>query len=490
MKDNDIDNAKPTVKIDHVALDIKEVTEVTEVGDVTLDKKEKQSSDSFDNSLLHQAVADGGRWAYGVMFVEVWVLNDDKTQLFRPEGGWWIDPVFHSSCGDNCKVCRLTNPERVDFLKPEPLCPGEGLAGFLWSAASVETVEFREIKSIAEDPDQPWNPRLQLLGEIGLGLAAGVPFNCHGGQKGIVVYMAREYVNMNRLRSSSNELYLKAASSLMGAAYALRQPRLQMQNDREAQLAAVMRRVRHKIIALRRFGVKLNNLAQENQEKKTEKFTSMRDLKKFEQIKKGIKFVGKKITATVIKSKGAGNQPPPASDWEQSAWTFAGSFITLLMVCRLNVYLFDVHGPDFTIVLGYVRRIWILFCFCPFNQHDLISVPVSVSTRQSIWSSCYSLVWLDSRPCLTATQCYRWSGDFNDDCAPSIVCGQHEYLDASGTGNVASCHSHGQDGCYAPARRSRSSSLCHRKIWMGQYAVCFGGERYCNRGGYDHQQFL
>jgi hypothetical protein len=82
--------------------------------------------------------------------------------------------------------------------------------------------------------------------------------------------------------------------------------------------------------------------------------------------------------------------------------------------------------------------------FCLFNEHDLISVPVSGSTRQSIWSSCYSLVWLDSCPCLTATQCYRWSNNCNDHFARNIVCGQHEYLDASGTGNVTSCRGHGQ----------------------------------------------
>jgi hypothetical protein len=395
MKDNNVDK-------DHVALDVEDVTEDSNPKKgVSWVKNEKQpgrtaqgkslyrSADLYDDNLLHQAVADGGRWAYGVIVAEVWVLNDNLTQLCRPESGWWIDPVFHSNCGENCKVCQLTNPDLEGYLKPEPLFPGEGLPGVLWcdsrrantvnasrrdqrsgtksiagrnnnppdgpidTTASVDTVAWREIKAIADDPDQPWNPRLQLLGEMGLGWAAAVPFNCHG-QKGIVVYMAREHVSMSRLRSSSNELYLKAASSLIGAAYALRKPRLVMQNERKEHLAMVMRRAARKIIKLHRSGHALEDLAEENQGTETsEGFSPMKESKK--HCKTGIDFVDKRITAVVIKSKGGGLQPPPVFSWEQSAFTFAGCFITLLMVCRLNLYLFEVHGSDFTIVLGYVH---------------------------------------------------------------------------------------------------------------------------------------
>jgi hypothetical protein len=345
-----------------------------------------------------KAVADGGRWAYGVIFVEVWVMNKTMTQLFRPESGWWIDPVYHSNCAENCKVCRVVDPTREDYVEAEPLCPGEGLPGVLWadsrrvmdaSASETsgmrrtmfakskppegptlfkvdttnphDTVAWREVKTIASDPDQPFNPRLQLLAELGLGMAAAVPFNFHG-EKGIVVYMAREHVNMNRLRSSSNELYLKAACSLIGSAYALREPRHQMQNQRNEELDVVIRRVRTKIIMLIRAGHNFKDVVKEN-DRKVKRFSSFRDFresKKLDKCKKWVKFAGKKITTAVIKSKGAGNQPPPPSNWEQTSWTFAGCFITLLMVCRLNVYLFDVYGPDFTIVLGYVHAFMLL----------------------------------------------------------------------------------------------------------------------------------
>ena len=46
---------------------------------------------------MHRAIQDAGRWAYGTVLIEVWVLNDDRTQLIRPPGGFWLDPVFYSA---------------------------------------------------------------------------------------------------------------------------------------------------------------------------------------------------------------------------------------------------------------------------------------------------------------------------------------------------------------------------------------------------------
>jgi hypothetical protein len=384
MEDNnvdvDADNAESTRSntTDHVALDVEEVAKES-TPEVSQEKKERQSSistsqrrssDRFDNSLLHRAVADAGRWAYGVMLVEVWVEND-INQLFRPDSGWWIDPVFHASCGENCKVCRLTNPECKGYLKLDPLFPGEGLPGVLHLATlfSAGEVAWRDIKTVAEDPDQPWNPRLQHLEEIGLGWAAAVPFDCHGA-KGIVVYMAKASVSMVKFQSSNNELYLKAASTLIGAAYALRQPRLQMQNDR-AQFASVMRRVRKKIVNAHRLGVNLSEGSTSNMGNVT--IRKRVKVRTFEQCKQGFNVVGKKVTALVIKSKGAGRQPPPAFNWEQTVWTFAGCFITLAMLCRLNVYLLDVHGSDFTIVLGYVHVSLLPFAFSSALSTNMIS---------------------------------------------------------------------------------------------------------------------
>jgi len=38
----------------------------------------------YDDKVLKQAVEDAGRWAYGVVLVEVWALSDNQECLFRP----------------------------------------------------------------------------------------------------------------------------------------------------------------------------------------------------------------------------------------------------------------------------------------------------------------------------------------------------------------------------------------------------------------------
>lgn len=89
----------------------------------------------FDNDFFQRVVADAGRWAYGVVFVEVWVMNEERTQLERPQGGFWVDPV---SCdyGQNTKFQRLIDPTRDDYFQPIPQAPGVGIPGALWSQAT------------------------------------------------------------------------------------------------------------------------------------------------------------------------------------------------------------------------------------------------------------------------------------------------------------------------------------------------------------------
>uniref|UniRef100_A0A7S3P9G5 Uncharacterized protein n=1 Tax=Amphora coffeiformis TaxID=265554 RepID=A0A7S3P9G5_9STRA len=92
-----------------------------------------EEHDDYDDDLLHRAVADAGRWAYGTVLVEVWVKH--KTSLIRPTSGWWLDPVYHSQPCDKltCQICRLTDATRPDYERPTALVPGEGLPGVLWA---------------------------------------------------------------------------------------------------------------------------------------------------------------------------------------------------------------------------------------------------------------------------------------------------------------------------------------------------------------------
>ena len=151
-------------------------------------------------------------------------------------------PNYSSSAKDAFE--RLTETTRLDFVSKAATDPGVGVAGALWSesnsnALSTKTfaavqsgvqslsetisdrlhlnitsphrrtvrgmivsshfnqeneqvsnrVLWRDIESLAEDPDQPYDERLQLFAKAGFILAAGIPFDVRGF-KGIVVFFA------------------------------------------------------------------------------------------------------------------------------------------------------------------------------------------------------------------------------------------------------------------------------------------------------------
>jgi hypothetical protein len=218
-------------------------------------------------------------------------------------------------------------------------------------------VVWREVKAIVNDPDQPWNPRLQVLGTLGLGWVAAVDFD-KLGHLGIVVYMAREGVDLNRLQSESNEDYLMAASDLAAAAYALRKPRGRVVDERRRELQAVLRRVKVRILALQRIGITFDHLlhgdttiaAGGNGQASSARVESRCNKLIFGKARKW-------IAAMMIKAYGGNVQPPPAMGWQQSAITFFGCFSTLLLLTRLNVFLVDGLGSDFAIALPYVFRL-------------------------------------------------------------------------------------------------------------------------------------
>jgi hypothetical protein len=337
-----------------------------------------------DDGLLHRAVEDAGRWAYGTVLAELWVWNDDHTALVRPEAGWWVDPAFHSGaqCGKSCGMCRLFDPKRADYVPPKPVAAGVGLPGVLWAEKSRgKKIVWREVKGIANDPDQPYNPRLQLLGSVGLGWAAAVEFN-RLGYSGIVIYMAREGVDLQRLQTESNEAYLLAASDFAAAAYVLRGPRERAMHERRSELAAVLRRARNRILALTRMGINIEKLVEDNAAAATEankpyymaSFSSGQCLGDVQH----------RMMTVYRKALGGDVQPPPAMGWQQSIFTFFGCFITLLALTRLNVHVNEHLGPDYTFTLPYVPlRRENLRCslHLPSNRIPFVPLTIDYSVR-------------------------------------------------------------------------------------------------------------
>jgi len=210
-------------------------------------------------------------------------------------------------------------------------------------------VFWREVKALAADPDQPWNPRLLLLAELGLGWAAAVPFGLPGAQ-GITVYMARESVDLSRLQAPENEEYLIAASNLIGAAYAFRGPRRTVVSERREEMQDAIYRIKRKVLITARMGVSLEDIVKAEERKQT----SSPEFGKERTSHAGQLFqaVQQRAVSTAKKCKGGGIQPPPGFTWNQTIWTFVGSFATLLMLTRLNVHVTEHYGSDYSIVLG------------------------------------------------------------------------------------------------------------------------------------------
>jgi hypothetical protein len=373
---------------DHVAVDIPEQPTSQQSPRVN-----PSARNNYENDFFHRVVEDAGRWAFGVIFVEVWVLNSSRTHLIRPESGWWIDPYACGS-GENTTFVRLTDPSLPDYLEPGALSPGVGLPGVLWAEVEggnvankrrpvvavspkgfdttsnrseqrhvserlARHVTWREVKPLAEDPDQPYNPRLNFLAESGLGLAAGVPFKV-GTSEGLVVYMAREQANVQKLTDSVNEDYLTHATLLIGSAYALRGPRLAAEHARRSERRATWRRVRAKITAIRSMNQTLESYIVQQEEEAQRPLGSGNPVDTVMAQVAGIRKVGvsgwghlmEKIRVSARKCLGAGIRGPPTFTWEQTAWTFFGAFTTLVILTNINVALVEKFGPEYSIVLG------------------------------------------------------------------------------------------------------------------------------------------
>jgi hypothetical protein len=332
---------------------------------------------AYDRDFFHQVVRDAGRWAFGVVAVEVWVLNAAKTHLFRPDHGWWIDP-YAIDCGENHTFDRLTDSSREDYLEATPLAPGCGLPGALYAqiqrgnlaaAASQNnilhhSVTWREVKPIAEDPDQPYNPRMQFLAAAGLGWAAGIPFAI-GSLEGLVVYMARTTANIQKLLEPMNTDYLTHATLLIGSAYALRVPRLKVEKARREYTHNTMQRVKRKLRVLRILNKPLDRFVHEESERLSSRPTPALMYEQLgETARTSIashpqtrctaiwKRVAQKAVTTWKKCRGSNAQPPPPFNWRQTAWSFVGTFVTLMFLTLINKTMTEKFGSEYGIVLG------------------------------------------------------------------------------------------------------------------------------------------
>ena len=245
---------------------------------------------------------------------------------------------------------------------------------------------WRDLHSIAEDPDSAKTLRLQKLMDAGIGVAAGIPFHVRNHQ-GLVIYFARSHTQTHLISDVANDAYLKASAQMIGHAAALS----------EIRRASVEARRRHNMDASQRFR---KNLI-ENQKKHADKIPQdfacfgpdggrswkpeIGDAKAGSVVEEDSTSVLEDLPLdkdTLLdqyyhgiqtwfrKCKGGNLQVPPAMTFRQSLWTVFGAFCGLLVLSSLNEYYKILSNEDYFLLIGPFGALMTL-------QYGLTAAPAS-----------------------------------------------------------------------------------------------------------------
>lgn len=234
-----------------------------------------------DEEQLYSVLESNGKLINGVIAMEVWILREDST-LVQPPGGFWRSSNFNPK--DRISLARIEDKNRPDYISPLPVLLGTGLVGILWnedrpintrisstfglglgktmslknkqrsfqkqSSLSrsyqsltnlhsdfshtsgrfmtrtvkekdcTNTLGWRHINSIIQDPYQPTFQRVDLMEKSGLTKCAGIKFNISGIQ-GILVLFAGIDVVKHCSHDNINVSFLRAIANHVGSTIAL-----------------------------------------------------------------------------------------------------------------------------------------------------------------------------------------------------------------------------------------------------------------------------
>jgi hypothetical protein len=373
--------------------------------------------------ILHRTVADAGRFAFGTVAVDVWVYSDAGSYLYRPDGAWWIDPAFHGGGKE----------EASDFFPPAPIRPGVDLIGVLWSEAThprrslmmesslleasrnlsflattslsstktttavtapIRKIQWRDVKTLSEDPDQSSFHQLRAMTNSGIRWAAAIPFQ-KSGSRGIVCYFAREGVDKDRLTSGTNETYLKLASDFIAAAWAIQPCRNEVVALRKKELKASILRAKCNLRAVLTVKKSLKgNMELTLETVKLGMATNVSSAQVMSLqnenepinnncLKDTARWGNHKIHSLTQKSYGSNVKGPPLASWNESIWTFAGTFLTLALLQQMNTALTESTEGKYKMSLGPFGALMTL-------QFGLTAAPAS-QPRNCILGQLFSL---------------------------------------------------------------------------------------------------
>ena len=318
---------------------------------------------ALDEARLFQATQDAGFYAFGIMAVEVWVLNEDSGQLERPNGGWWGSEFLEYASP------ALSENEKDSLSK---CIPGVGLAGVLWSESAggtgmrpalrdsqlslsrhnstaslpdlnrtqAQQIRWRDIKSLLEDPDTPKDTRFNAYMASGFGLAAGVPFQSFLS-KGIVVYLARSTADMSQIDTVENRVFLDCSAHTIGAVIAGSHARRACLMRKQILRAAAFRKVQHGI---------------DREHKSSRRRTLENQGSSISMISMTLghwkKCTVRRFRSWSHKCRGGDLQIPPPMTWDECFYTLLGCFVGLLVLSTMNELALDISDNDLSLLIG------------------------------------------------------------------------------------------------------------------------------------------
>jgi len=330
-------------------------------------------------NMMQLALADAGWWCHGVIAIEAWVLTKEG-KLEMTEGNAWVDP--NQLNNENPEIKRTlstlyeSSSRDFDRLSLKSYSPGVGLAGILWSETYGKTfsgasdnlnasihrdgrrrtsfvpagsismssprsnkydskIDWRNIVALSEDPDQPYDPRMNALCRAGVRRAAGIPFHVRGTQ-GIILFMTRESALPERLNCQLNEEYLITAADHISSVQALFETRHAQANERTTRVNKSLRRARLKLKCSFAF-----RIHKDTEDSSTD--VEAKDPSCIGKIKENYIFAYNKTKAFgkrwLKKMHGADTLPPPPTPPNVCAFILFAAFITdFIMFCMSKTF--------------------------------------------------------------------------------------------------------------------------------------------------------
>ena len=213
-------------------------------------------------------------------------------------------------------------------------------------------ISWRKVQTIVQNPDNQITERMDAIVSAGVGYVAGVPFAI-GGTSGIVMYWAREDVDLKRLRTAENEGYLRAAAHLVGSAWAVRGPRQILLEQMERKKKENFGKVRRKMHQLLKMS-SLDELAQPKlgTPSTSTLSTSTSCSESSTNSNTFFSYTQRKIREETIKFQGAHMAVPLPASTRESLYTVIGVLLTLLIIGGANQQVTRTYGGDWSIVMG------------------------------------------------------------------------------------------------------------------------------------------